>query len=145
MGTAESPGAGRIGPLTKKNLTTDWKKSMVAQRAEKLLLMKKIGDTLEQRGKLVNTFLASGQNGKTVRAVQEFLADQGFFPQDKINGHFGPLTGQSVTAYQLARGIIKSEKDTGAGTVGPATLTALRSEQVRIMYKLVRAEGLRVL
>lgn len=145
VGDATSPGAGRIGPLTQKKLTTDHTRKIVALNAKKLLLLKQIGDSLETKGKLPNTFLSVGKNGKGVRAVQEFLAAQGFFPKEKVNGNFGTLTQSSVAAYQLARGLIKDSNDLGAGTVGPATLTKLRSEQIHAMYSLVRAEGMQVL
>ncbi len=141
VGDETSPGAGRIGPKTRTKLTDAWKKKMVAARAEKLITMKHVSDLLAERGTLVNVFLAAGQNGASVKAVQTFLAARGFFPATKINGNFGPLTKESVTNYQVARGLIPNKKDAGAGTVGPLTLRNMHDEQIQETYSLVRAKG----
>ena len=141
VGDATSPGAGRIGPKTRAKLTDAWKKKMVAARAEKLIAMKRVGDLLAERGKLVNVFISTGHNGASVKAVQTFLAMRGFFPEKKINGNFGSLTKEAVTKYQLAHNLIPGIKDKGAGTVGPLTLRAMHDEQIRETYQLVRASG----
>lgn len=140
-----SAGAGKIGPKTKSRLVSDWKKKIVAMDAEKLLLKKKVTDTLATKGDLIDAFMAKGQSGDGVRAAQLLLAQQGFFPKEKVNGNFGDLTKESVMKYQLARGLIVSKSDAGAGTVGPATLKQMRSEQIDVAFKLVRAEGLKAM
>jgi peptidoglycan hydrolase-like protein with peptidoglycan-binding domain/3D (Asp-Asp-Asp) domain-containing protein len=142
---ATSPGAGRIGPVTRNALIGDWKQRVVGQHASTLLSMKRVGDMLDTKGALISTYLSPGQNGAVVRAVQEFLVQNGLFPADKVNGNYGDLTKQSVLKYQLSRGIILSAKDKGAGSIGPSTLHALRSEQIQSMFALVRAKGWGVL
>ncbi len=141
VGDATSPGAGRIGPKTRGLLVAEWQKRMVIQRAEKLIALKRVSDVLAERGTLVNAFLSQGQNNKAVRAVQELLAAQGFFDHKLINGNFGAVTKQAVTEYQIARGLIKTDKDSGAGTIGPVTLRTIRQDQVQQLYRVVRAQG----
>lgn len=141
VGDASSPGAGRIGPLTKGKLDQELSRRRVAAQADKLLVVKRVRELLVKQGKLLDRFLAEGDNGKAVIAVQTMLADAGFFPHDKINGNFGPLTAESVAKYQIARGLLKNESDTGAGNIGPVTMRMLRQEQVNATYRLVRARG----
>jgi peptidoglycan hydrolase-like protein with peptidoglycan-binding domain len=138
---AGSPGAGRIGPQTRSKLVTEWQKRMVAQRAKKLIALKKIGDVLLERDQMVSTYVSSGQNGKSVTITQEFLAAAGFFDKKSINGNFGPLTKAAIIKYQMDRGLIQSETDEGAGTVGPMTLRRIQNDQVDQLYRVVRAEG----
>lgn len=141
VGDATSPGAGRIGPMTRTKLVTEWRKHITAQRAEKLIALKKIGDILAKRGEMVSTFLSMGQHGKSVQTVQEFLAAQGFFDAKRVNGNYGELTKAAVVAYQKYRGLVKNESDKGAGTIGPVTLKAMRTDQVQQLYRVVRAQG----
>lgn len=144
-GTMESPGAGRIGPLTQKQLFGAWSKRRIAQRAEKMLLFSRVRSVLAKRGDLPDRFLELGYSGPAVRAYQEFLAERGYFPADKINGSFGPLTRDATIEYQLAEGLIKRRGDEGAGEVGPLTLRHLRLEEMKEAYILVRGFGLNVL
>ena len=141
VGSADSPGAGRIGPKTRSLLVDAWKKKRVASHAETLITLKLVGDTLAQKGALVNTFLSTGKSGASVTAVQKFLAMRGFFSEKKINGHYGAMTAAAVTQYQVARGLIPDKKDSGAGTVGPLTLRTIHDEQIQETYKVVRAQG----
>lgn len=140
-GDAVSPGAGRIGPLTKGTLDREVLRRRIAREAQKILVMNDIREALEQEGALVAMTMQEGVNGEQVRALQEFLAAKGFFPAGMINGNFGPLTAKAVLDYQLERELLASASDKGAGTVGPVTLGLLRDEQVRAAYNVVRAEG----
>ena len=145
VGDAASPGAGRIGPLTKSKLDKEILRKRVASQAQKLLVIKHVRIALTEQGKLIDRFLSKGDNGKEVASLQRMLADAGFFPRDMINGNYGPLTAESVAKYQIARGLLKSTSDTGAGTIGPVTMRMLRQEQVNRVYRLVRAQGWGVL
>lgn len=145
VGNATSPGAGRIGPLTKKAIDRDVRNKRIAKAADEILVMNEIQRILTKKNALVNVTMEKGKNGAVVRALQTFLAEKGFFPEEKINGNYGDLTAKSVASYQVAVGLLKSEKEKGAGTVGPFTLSALRQDQVRLMYKLVRTSGWAVL
>jgi len=145
VGNKEAPGAGRIGPLTRGKLLTEWGRKMVGMQAKKLLLLKQTKALLATRGTLVTRFLGKGDNGAQVRTLQELLAKHGFFPAEKVNGNFGELTRASVLAYQLERGIVKSDKDQGAGTVGAMTMRSLRDEEVQRAFRVVRGFGLAAL
>ncbi|HVW67271.1 MAG TPA: peptidoglycan-binding protein [Candidatus Peribacteraceae bacterium] len=145
VGDKTSPGAGLIGPLTRSALITDWQVRETASHAQTFIAYKKVSDLLATRGDLLDSYLVVGQTGETVRAIQQFLADKGFFPADKINGVYGPLTKSSMTQYQIKRGLIASATDRNAGNVGPMTLHQMRTEQIQSMYALVRAKGWGVL
>ncbi|MCK5021039.1 MAG: peptidoglycan-binding protein [Candidatus Peribacteraceae bacterium] len=141
VGTAQDPGAGQIGPITSKHLFALWDRTLVSAFAEKLLLKKDIEEYLDKNGDIMKTFLHEGNMGPQVRLLQQLLTRNNFFPEEEINGYFGPLTKESVTKYQISKGIISSRNSHGAGIVGPATLSFLRQEEMRKLYKLVRAEG----
>lgn len=141
VGDAVSPGAGRIGPLTKGRLDREMYRRRVAREANKILAYNQIRDALEQAGALVASTMQQGVNGSQVRTLQRVLAQKGFFPANMINGNFGPLTAKAVLDFQLARELLASASDKGAGTVGPITLRMLRDEQVRAAYRVVRANG----
>jgi len=140
-----SPGAGRIGPLTKQHLTNAWKQRRITAIATTILARERIRTMLAERGELVEEFLEPGTYGDDVRRVQELLADRGHFPREQINGSFGPLTEASVLQYQMDRGIIASAQDAGAGMIGPQTAAMLAEEQVSEAYRTMRAAGWGVL
>lgn len=48
--------------------------------------------------------LAQGIRGEDVQALQEFLAELGFFPGSPT-GYFGPLTAQAVAKWQTGEGV----------------------------------------
>lgn len=141
VGDEASPGAGRIGPVTKGTLDKEIFRRRVARKAQTILALNRVRDLLDTRGALVQATMQQGANGKDVRLLQEILAKKGFFPADKINGNFGQLTAKAVSDYQLARELLASASAKGAGTVGPVTLHMLRDEQVKETYKTVRARG----
>ena len=141
VGTAEDIGAGRIGPLTSRAIRAEWDRQIVASHADRYLDLHTIDVKLSEKGNRLKQFLGDDYNGGQVRLLQQALSDLGFFDAKKINGNFGPMTKEAVTAYQFDREIIMSMSDTGAGYVGPTTLRSLRSDQRNILYRLVRAEG----
>ncbi|PIR53519.1 hypothetical protein COU76_00545 [Candidatus Peregrinibacteria bacterium CG10_big_fil_rev_8_21_14_0_10_49_10] len=141
VGTQDDPGAGRIGPLTMQQIRGAWDRKLVAERAEKFMLLHDVVVHIDAANLSVEQFLSEGDNGSQVRRLQSLLAEGGYFPKKMINGNYGPLTADAVLQYQLARNILHSPQEHGAGVVGPATLTLLRKEQSRALYQLVRAEG----
>lgn len=142
VGEKDSPGAGRIGPLTKNKLTFDRKRLSIAQSAERLLLAKKISQTLTKKGLLVSQFLKKGNQGEQVKRLQQLLADGGYFPKEKINGVFGEITAAAVAKYQVDAKLVGSVTDPNAGIVGPFTLRKLRNQEINEHYRLVRGFGL---
>jgi len=145
VGTEKDPGAGRIGPLTMQKIRGAWDRELVAERARKLVVLHDVEQYIRERNLTVQRFLSEGDYGSQVLRLQEFLSERGFFPEKDINGSYGPLTKQSVIAFQVARGIVQSQSDHGAGVVGPSTLSLLQKEEKLGLYRLVRAEGWRAL
>lgn len=141
IGDAASPGAGRIGPRTLERLSALWRAHRAKALAQKILLRQEIAAKLEEKGVIFSAFLRDGAQGDAVRSLQTLLADRGFFPANRVNGNYGELTRGAVLGYQLARGIVASAADTGAGGVGPATLKSLREEAVDAAAAKARAYG----
>lgn len=141
VGDASSPGAGRIGPLTRGVIVSLWRKTRIDAIAVRIIELQQVKKLLADRGLLLDAFVAKGDSGDEVRALQSFLADRGYFPKDKVNGHFGDMTEDAVTSYQLAEQIIDKETAKGAGNVGPSTLQAIRQQQVENGYQTVRSYG----
>jgi peptidoglycan hydrolase-like protein with peptidoglycan-binding domain/3D (Asp-Asp-Asp) domain-containing protein len=145
IGHEGSPGAGRIGPMTIARITVLWRSKLAAARAGTMLLRKEVAKRLTEKGLVFAGFLDKGDKGDTVRTLQKMLVARGLLAPDSVTGTFGDKTRAALLDYQLERGIVKTGKDTGAGTVGPATLQALRDEQIDAWTKKVRADGLGVL
>ncbi|MDO8649350.1 MAG: peptidoglycan-binding protein [Candidatus Peregrinibacteria bacterium] len=145
VGDASMPGAGRIGPRTLAVLTVRWRRMHAETYAERLIALRKIDLLLAERGRTIGKFLSKGDRGKDVTALQTFLTEQGYFPEERISGLFGEVTEEALRTYQIAAGIITSITDRGAGIAGPATLASVRRAQRRSAYKLVRANGWKVL
>ncbi|MDD4287821.1 MAG: peptidoglycan-binding protein [Candidatus Peribacteraceae bacterium] len=145
VGTAEDPGAGRIGPLTRGKLKTQWNQKLVADLADRLMILHRVEVLLDQKGKNLDQFLSEGDSGQSVTLLQRLLADRGYFPSEKVNGYFGLQTREAVLQYQIDRQLVAAEGGSGAGTVGPQTLKSLRAEEQQEAYLLVRSEGWRAL
>lgn len=138
---ASSPGAGRIGPLTKAAIDKKVRTRRIKKAAEKYIVMNRVRKELEKKDLLINITMQEGKSGEDVRLLQAHLAKKGFFPADKINGNYGPLTAEAVARYQVRRGLLASTKEKGAGTIGPVTLGVIRQEQVKEMYTIVQSKG----
>ena len=145
VSSLQDAGAGRIGPQTTRVLKCEWNKRLVAKRADKLIDQHRVGTMLADRGAVPDRYLSTGDFGSQVRLLQTLLAERGYFPSEKVNGNYGPLTEQAVLRYQRARDLVVSMHDVGAGTVGPRTLAALQREERTKLYRLVRAKGWQVL
>jgi peptidoglycan hydrolase-like protein with peptidoglycan-binding domain len=81
--------------------------------------------------------------GTSVYNLQVMLSDLGYFPVQHINGVFGSLTKKSVLSYQISKGIIADDTDSGAGYVGPATLRQFYNDTTHYAIERVRGHGLR--
>lgn len=145
IGSLSSPGAGRIGPMTLARITVLWRSKLAAARAGTMLIKREVARRLADKGLILTAFLSEGSTGKDVRALQSALVARGELPPEDVTGTFGPRTRAALLRYQLKAGIVKSDKDTGAGTVGPATLQSLRDGLVDAWTKKVRADGFGVL
>ncbi|MBI3619110.1 peptidoglycan-binding protein [Candidatus Peregrinibacteria bacterium] len=139
------PGAGRLGPQTRNRIAMRWQRKLVAQSVERMLLFHRVEKTVADRDMNLTSFLSAGDHGQQVRRLQQFLVDRKFLPSDRVTGTFADQTREALVAYQLASHIIPGENAKGAGVVGPATLLHLQRDLVLRLYRLVRAEGWRVL
>ncbi|MBI3336074.1 peptidoglycan-binding protein [Candidatus Peregrinibacteria bacterium] len=140
-GGPDSPGAGQIGPLTRKELLAEWDRVKTRERAEKFLLVNDVRKYLTKKGERLESFLGMGDTGDHVRLLQMILARQGYFPEKEINSVFGPLTNTSVLQYQMDKKLVKDASDPAAGYVGPATLRSLQRDYTLAVYRRVRGEG----
>ncbi len=138
---AASPGAGRIGPKTRTAIITLWNRKLVTERAQTLLLVRRVDRLLAARDDLIGQFLGKGDKGADVRRLQAILAARGLLKGDQITGLFGAATEQAVTLFQMAKGIITANSDQGAGYVGPATLRSLWNAERERMIRVVREKG----
>ncbi|MBU1446411.1 peptidoglycan-binding protein [Patescibacteria group bacterium] len=71
--------------------------------------------------------LSLGSNGEDVQKLQDTLKQLGFFESGFTTDYFGETTQKAVIAFQKDQGIISSEEDFGAGSVGPQTRAALHA------------------
>ena len=77
-----------------------------------------------------STFLADlslGDSGDDVLKLQNELKTYGYF-RDPVDGFFDDATATAVLGYQLARSIVASANDSGAGIFGSKTRESLNSE-----------------
>lgn len=145
IGDEQSPGAGTIGPMTQAAIERVLRNDRSKDIARGIVLLKRVRDRLAERHELVAATVQEGYTGDAVKDIQHVLATLGFFPADAVNGVFGPLTRESVAEYQLARGVVSTSSQQGAGTVGPKTLKALQQEQIDHAYSIVRGYGFNAL
>lgn len=138
---ASSPGAGRIGPKTKEAILRVWHRQLAHAGADRLQAYERVQSTMRERGLGTFGFLSKGDKGSAVKSVQQVLVHLGFLPAEKATGLYGDMTEQAILAFQKSHGVIQSETDQGAGSVGPATVMRLRQIEVDRLYKLVRSYG----
>lgn len=63
-----------------------------------------------------------GMKDNDVIILQNLLKELGYFPiNTESTGYYGAITVKAVKEFQLAKGIILSENDPGAGRCGPMT------------------------
>lgn len=140
-----APAAGVLGPKTRKALQTEWRKSLVSQKAEEVLFVSRVKELVAEKGIFVSAFMGEGSHGAEVRKLQQFLADRKFLDREKVTGTFGKTTEKALIAYQLAAKVIDKGSDKGAGYVGPATIAQMRRDVVKQALLSVKAKGWGVL
>lgn len=145
VGDVNSPGASRIGPVTKRSLEAMWNRKLVHSLAQKYLTYATVHETLKVNGTSVQSFLEEGSFGTNVQRLQQYLADLGYFDGSQINGNFGPATKKAVIDYQLHNTLISSASDKGAGVVGPNTLSYIQRMQTKSVVSKVRSYGFEIL
>ncbi len=64
--------------------------------------------------------LSLGSKGDDVSALQEFLRNNGYYPESLVTGYLGPATVKAIKRFQEQNNIAKSGQ-AGYGNFGPAT------------------------
>ncbi|MFK7780505.1 MAG: hypothetical protein QM490_05230 [Candidatus Gracilibacteria bacterium] len=81
-----------------------------------------------------------GEVSHSVRELQLTLKDLGFFEQ-KDTAIYGPITKESIIAYQIDRKLISLNTDPGAGSIGPKTRDSLKEDlKERFLKEIVITE-----
>lgn len=71
---------------------------------------------------VLNQNIVKGMSGTTVGAIQKFLKSQGHFPSNQeVTNYYGDVTVKAVADFQIAKGLITSSSQSGAGAIGPIT------------------------
>ncbi|MFH0776732.1 MAG: peptidoglycan-binding protein [Patescibacteria group bacterium] len=83
--------------------------------------------TLPTMGSVFVADLQVGSSGDSVVRLQNELKTYGYF-RDPIDGFYNDATAKAVLGYQLARKIVASANDAGAGILGARTRESLNSE-----------------
>lgn len=74
-----------------------------------------------------NKDLQLGSKGDDVKRLQELLkSDKDVYPEGQVTGYIGPLTKAAIIKFQLKYGVIKSNKEQGAGRIGPKTRAKIK-------------------
>jgi len=115
----DSAGAGIFGPQTRKTISEEF---------HRFLAQKKIREMWTEFHFEKN--LRRGERNRAVLKLQTILAREEFL-EVAPTGYFGPKTESALAKFQVARGILNSISDFGAGLVGDAT----REELNRILIE----------
>lgn len=74
-----------------------------------------------------NKNLQLGSKGDDVKRLQELLkTDKDVYPEGQVTGYLGSLTKAAIIKFQLKHGVIKSNKERGAGRLGPKTRAKIK-------------------
>ncbi len=137
-------GAGTVGPNTNTAILNAWKLKQTKREIGRVETKMRVVQAVQKNG-LESKTLIKGHKGPGVLAVQRVLVDAGLLNSSEIGGYFGAKTQDAVTQYQIAKGIVSSDKDKGAGVVGPATRNTMIQEAVEKGITKVRSMGVGVL
>jgi len=123
------PGAGRVGPGTRKRLNL-LNKSLELLRKNKREANKK-NPPIEHYRKMLDDFynqtLAYGDVNYNVYILQQKLDKLGHFNWPRFTYQFGDATKTALIDFQIKHGIIKSSSDFGAGVFGPTTRNKIKT------------------
>jgi peptidoglycan hydrolase-like protein with peptidoglycan-binding domain/3D (Asp-Asp-Asp) domain-containing protein len=137
-------GAGTVGPNTNAAILSAWKLKQTKREIARVETKVRVVQKVKNSG-LESKTLIKGNKGPAVLAVQRILVDAGLLSANEIGGYFGAKTQDAVTQYQIAKGIVTSDKDKGAGVVGPATRNTMVQEAIERGIAKARSLGLGVL
>ena len=78
---------------------------------------------------LPNSSLSPGSTGDSVKALQKYLQDQGFFPKDQtLTTYYGDITKKAVADYQKSKGL---DAGADAGYWGPKTISLMNGGSIQ--------------
>ena len=74
-----------------------------------------------------------GMKDNDVVVLQNLLKELGYFATNiESTGYYGAITVKAVKDFQLAKGIILSDNDPGAGRCGPMTKSIYKCELLKV-------------
>jgi hypothetical protein len=114
----DSWGKGR-GKNGLRFISEEWLSRMTACWYYELMMFNEIEPDTNQK---FEKDLEFGMRDPDVTRLQDFLKAQGYFPiNTESTGYYGSITVKAVRDFQLAKEIISSPEDGGAGRCGPKT------------------------
>lgn len=142
-----STGAGIFGPITRNTLNNllgyrENTKAMMASKTAKfnneqvMVAGENIASVIVAQAEpqveevtepIIVSELVFGSKGEEVEKLQTVLKQLGFFEGAITTDYYGEVTKEAVINFQIAKGIISSTNDEGAGRVGPQTRDHLNS------------------
>lgn len=132
-------GASILGPRTRDELRTAFR-AYWTPHEEKLQIPERFRSSAPSRLIVFQGAVKLGDKGEAVTRLQEELQRLQFLRVEPT-GFFGKVTEHAVFKFQQATRIVQTEKDPGAGMVGPKTreklheLMAKREEQNRLIVQ----------
>jgi peptidoglycan hydrolase-like protein with peptidoglycan-binding domain/3D (Asp-Asp-Asp) domain-containing protein len=145
INNANDSGAGTFGPSTRNTLNNllgyrantraliaaktasyNEESSMVAQKPDEETVIE-TESAKEIKNKIFTETLNYGTQHELVTKLQNTLKNLGYFTGAITTDYYGDITKDAVIAFQMDNKIIVSEKDPGAGVLGPKTRDALNS------------------
>lgn len=84
-----------------------------------------VNKTIKPRKKFLK-LLTLGSKGDDVSALQEFLKNNGYYPEGLVTGYMGPATVKAIKRFQEQNGVAKTGQ-AGYGNFGPATRAKINS------------------
>jgi peptidoglycan hydrolase-like protein with peptidoglycan-binding domain len=111
--SAESVGAGILGPKTREKLAEVWYRFEIQKHIAELWEEFHFEEDFKR-----------GLRNEAVLKLQQILV-QAEFMEVQPTGYFGPKTEAALTAFQLHHDLIQAESESGAGKVGPKTRAKL--------------------
>jgi len=127
-------GAGRLGPGTRYRLNNF---AEIINNFRKIKKEANLNNSPYKQSqylieKMYNTVLSEGDSNYFVFMLQSRLKRLGYFTHPYTTYDFKTKTKEAILNYQLAKGIISSDSDKGAGVFGPATSRQLRKDVLKL-------------
>ncbi|PIR54746.1 hypothetical protein COU74_03270 [Candidatus Peregrinibacteria bacterium CG10_big_fil_rev_8_21_14_0_10_36_19] len=119
--TKNDVGAGVFGPQTRVIMN----RFVAARNYRNVLVAEANPESLKVA--VIAKELDYGISDPEVSKLQKFLKSQGYFNGILITDYFGDTTKEALLKFQIEKGLVDSEDDSGAGRVGPSTIKLINS------------------